>query len=144
MSKEGIELLIKQAESLDKGEAEQVQQADPDYMSADEIKQKCRERAAWMIGKYHIAATIIKPEAAAMVLTDPELNKGVDRLAAVLEKYPMDGELPPWVKKLLGYEEVFSCGVWFAGSMYGLHQADKLIQAEKEKQKEETEKGSEQ
>ena len=141
MSKEGIENLIKKAESLEKGEAEQIEKSDPDYKSIEDIRAECKERARWMIGKYHAIAAMMKPEAAKIVLTDPEIEKGIDKLTTVLEKYPTTGELPQWVKKLLDYEEIFTCGLWFAGTTYGLYQVDQAIKAEKEKQKNEQENG---
>jgi len=131
MSKEGIELLIKQAEAIDNDQAEQVKQADPDFQSAADIRKECEERALWILGGFHMLVSELKPEAAQIVLTDPKLEDGHKKLTDVLVKYPGAG-VPPWMEKFLAYSEEFKCGLFFAGVCYGIYKEDEKIQAEKE------------
>lgn len=135
---EALECLVKQAESLEKDQAEQTAKQDPEYQSADDIRAKTKERAIWIIGGFEAVVKKIKPEAATLVLTDPKMDDGVERVTAVLEKYP-GAEVPPWIKRLLAYHEEFQCGMWFAGAFYGIYQADQIIKSEKEKQQSEAE-----
>lgn len=136
MKNEGLENLIKQAESMESGQAEEKAKLDPDYQSAEDVREKCKERAIWIIGGFEAIIGKLKPEAAHLVLTDPMMNDGANKVAAVLEKYP-GADVPPWLKRLMAYQEEFQCGMWFAGAFYGIYQADKSIQAEKEKQDQE-------
>lgn len=102
MSKEGIELLIKQAEAIDNDQAEQVKQADPDFKSDDDIHKECKERALWLLSGFSAIVSSVKPEAAPVVLTDPTVADGHKKLTDVLMKYPGTG-VPPWMEKILEY-----------------------------------------
>lgn len=141
MSKEGIQLLINQAESIEK---EQVQQSDkqkPDYKSAAEIHDECQQKAIWIMSAFVGFTQKMKPESAALVLTDPKVEEGVHKLTAVIEKYPGTG-VPPWLQKMLVYREEFELAIYFGGTCYGIYQADQLVKEEKTKQENKESEGA--
>lgn len=137
MSVEGINLLIHQAENIENDQAEQVKQAAPDYQSAEEIREQCKQKAIWMVGGLEAVLTWLKPEATPHVLTDPVCNDGVKKITDVLVKYP-GAELPPWIDKLLTYKAEFLLVGWMLKTGWSVHQVDQAIQeakAEAEKEK---------
>lgn len=132
---EALQALIVEAESMERDQVTEQEKLQPGYQSPDDIRAACHDRAVWIIGGFEAVMKMIKPAGAGAVLDDQAMLKGVDKVEAVLMKYP-GGDVPEWVKRLMSYREEFECGVWVAGVVYGIHQAEKAIAAEQEHQAE--------
>lgn len=135
MSDDDLSGLIRKAEILESKQVLEQQEESPDYESPEQVSDKCRDRAVWIIGGFEAIVSKLQPEASEIVLSDDRLTDGVEKVEAVLLKYP-GAEVPEWLKRILVYQEEFQCGMWFAGVLYGIHKANQVMQ---EDQAEETE-----
>lgn len=130
MSVDSLQALAVQYERDESEQAAEQEKSKPGYESAEDIRERCRERALWLVGGFEALLSKVKPEATQIVMDDKRCEKGVDAFTDVLMLHP-NAEPPAWVLQYMPY---FTLAVWGGSTLYAISEVDKRIQAEKAEQ----------